>query len=99
LNGALFQLPYDLRTDFDPVSLIVSNQLLIVSKKDLPANNLIELIAWLKANPDKAFQGQPRALRHARTVAEHFPQIFPQFLGELHDPFQVEAWGKRVCAR
>jgi tripartite-type tricarboxylate transporter receptor subunit TctC len=57
LNGAIFQLPYDLRTDFDPVSLLVSNPLLIVSKKNLPANDLKELIAWLKANPDKALQG------------------------------------------
>jgi tripartite-type tricarboxylate transporter receptor subunit TctC len=57
LNGALFQLPYDLRADFEPVSLVASNPLLIVSKKDLPANNLKELIAWLRANPDKALQG------------------------------------------
>ena len=57
LNGALFHLPYDLRTDLEPVSLLASNPLLIVSKKDLPANNLKELIAWLKANPDKALQG------------------------------------------
>jgi tripartite-type tricarboxylate transporter receptor subunit TctC len=57
LNGAIFQLPYDLRTEFDPVSLLVSNPLLIVSKKNLPANDLKELIAWLRANPDKALQG------------------------------------------
>jgi tripartite-type tricarboxylate transporter receptor subunit TctC len=57
LNGAIFQLPYDLQTGFAPVSLLVSNPLLIVSKKSLPANDLEELIAWLKANPDKALQG------------------------------------------
>jgi tripartite-type tricarboxylate transporter receptor subunit TctC len=57
LNGALFHLPYDLRTDFEPVSLLVSNPLLIISKNSLPANDLKELIVWLKANPDKALQG------------------------------------------
>ncbi|HEY1748492.1 MAG TPA: tripartite tricarboxylate transporter substrate-binding protein, partial [Xanthobacteraceae bacterium] len=57
LNGALFQLPYDLRTAFAPVSLIASNPMLIVSRKDFPATNLKELIAWLLANPDKAMQG------------------------------------------
>ena len=31
--------------------------LLIVAKKAMPANDLKELIAWLKANPDKASQG------------------------------------------
>jgi tripartite-type tricarboxylate transporter receptor subunit TctC len=57
LNGAIFQLPYDLRNDFDPVSLLVSNPQLIVSKKSLPAGDLNGLIAWLKANPDNALQG------------------------------------------
>jgi tripartite-type tricarboxylate transporter receptor subunit TctC len=57
LNGALFQLPYDLQTDLEPVSLLASNPLLIVSKSDLPASNLKELISWLKANPDKTLQG------------------------------------------
>jgi tripartite-type tricarboxylate transporter receptor subunit TctC len=56
LNGALFQLPYDLRIDFEPVSLLVSNPLLVIARKDFPANDLRELIAWLKANPDKALQ-------------------------------------------
>jgi tripartite-type tricarboxylate transporter receptor subunit TctC len=57
LNGAVFQLPYDLLTDFEPVSLLVSNPQLIVAKKAMPANDLKEFIAWLKANPDKALQG------------------------------------------
>jgi tripartite-type tricarboxylate transporter receptor subunit TctC len=56
-NGALYTLNYDVRKDFEPVSLIAANPQLIVSKKMMPANNLKELIAWLKANPDKASQG------------------------------------------
>jgi tripartite-type tricarboxylate transporter receptor subunit TctC len=43
--------------DFEPVSLIATAQLLIVAKKAMPASDLTELIAWLKANPDKASQG------------------------------------------
>jgi len=57
LNGALFALPYDLRTDFAPVSLLASNPMLIVSRKDFPAKDLQDVIAWLKANPDQAMQG------------------------------------------
>lgn len=57
LNGALFQLPYDLRTAFAPVSLLASNPMLIVSRKDFPTNDLKGLIAWLRSNPDKAMQG------------------------------------------
>ena len=56
-NGAAFPLPYDLLNDFEPVSLLVSNPLLIVARKTMPANDLPELIAWLKANPGKASQG------------------------------------------
>ncbi len=57
LNGAVYRIAYDLLHDFEPISLIASSPLLIVGKKSLPANDLKELIAWLKANPDKATQG------------------------------------------
>ena len=57
LNGAILPLPYDVLRDFAPVALVATAQLMIVAKKDMAANNLIELVAWLKANPDKAAQG------------------------------------------
>jgi tripartite-type tricarboxylate transporter receptor subunit TctC len=57
LTGGLYKLPYNLLTDLDPVIMIGSEPLLIVAKKDFPANTLKELIAWLKANPDKASVG------------------------------------------
>ena len=57
LNGAVFSLPYSLQTSFEPIAQLTSDPPLIVSRKDLPANDLGELIAWLKANPDKATQG------------------------------------------
>jgi tripartite-type tricarboxylate transporter receptor subunit TctC len=57
LTGGLYDLPFNLLTDLDPVIMIGSEPLLIVAKKDLPANNLQELIGWLKANPDKASVG------------------------------------------
>jgi tripartite-type tricarboxylate transporter receptor subunit TctC len=43
--------------DLEPVALIATQPFLIVSRKTMPANNLAELIAWLKANADKASQG------------------------------------------
>jgi len=57
LNGPMFALPYDLVKDFEPVALVSSDPLMIVGKKALPANNLQEFVAWLKANPDRATQG------------------------------------------
>src|SRR5262245_3580950 len=56
-NGALYALNYDVLQDFEPVSLLAATPQLIVSRKTMPANNMKALIAWLKANPDKASQG------------------------------------------
>jgi tripartite-type tricarboxylate transporter receptor subunit TctC len=57
LNGAIYTLQYDLRTDFAPISLLVSGPMILIARKTLPANNLQELVAWLKANADKASAG------------------------------------------
>jgi tripartite-type tricarboxylate transporter receptor subunit TctC len=54
VNGAMYALPYNTLRDFEPVSLISNQPYLIIAKKTLPANDLKGLIAWLKANPDKA---------------------------------------------
>jgi tripartite-type tricarboxylate transporter receptor subunit TctC len=43
--------------DFEPIALLAEAPLLLVAKKAMPANDLKELIAWLKANPDKASMG------------------------------------------
>jgi tripartite-type tricarboxylate transporter receptor subunit TctC len=57
LNGAVYNLQYDIVKDFEPIALLASNPQLIVGKKAAPAKDLKELIAWLKANPEKATQG------------------------------------------
>jgi tripartite-type tricarboxylate transporter receptor subunit TctC len=56
-NGAIYPLPYDMLTDLDPVVLLPSNPMVVVSRGNLPAANLKELIGWLKANQDKATAG------------------------------------------
>ena len=50
---AITPTPYHVVNDFEPVSLLTTSYLWIVGRNSLPANNLKELIAWLKANPDK----------------------------------------------
>ena len=57
LIGALYALGFDLLKDLEPVAQLASEPLLIAAKKSMPANDLSELIAWLKANPDKASAG------------------------------------------
>jgi tripartite-type tricarboxylate transporter receptor subunit TctC len=57
LNAAIFTLPYDPLNDFEPVSLVATQPLLIVARRSMPAKNLTEFIDWLKADPGKATQG------------------------------------------
>ena len=59
LIGALYQLPFNLLTDLAPIAEIGSEPLLICIRNSLPAKNLLEFVAWLKENPDKANAGIP----------------------------------------
>jgi tripartite-type tricarboxylate transporter receptor subunit TctC len=56
-NGAIYPLKYDLQHDLDPVARLPSNPMLVVTRRDFPAANLRELVAWLKAHPGKATAG------------------------------------------
>ena len=57
LNGAFYSLRYDVLNDFAPVAPLVTNPITLFAKKTLSANDLRELIAWLKANPNRASAG------------------------------------------
>jgi tripartite-type tricarboxylate transporter receptor subunit TctC len=56
-NGAVYNLQYDVVKDFAPVSLVADTPQWIVGRAALPAKDLQELIAWMKANPGKATAG------------------------------------------
>ena len=56
-DGAIYNLGFDYLTDFEPVALAVTQPFLIDARKTMPANNLKELVAWIKANPDKVTMG------------------------------------------
>lgn len=58
-SSAIFPVKYDAMRDFEPVALLSSAPQLFVGRRDLPARDLPELIAWLKANPDKALLAIP----------------------------------------
>jgi tripartite-type tricarboxylate transporter receptor subunit TctC len=57
VSPVLYQLPYDVFRDFAPVALLTKTPLLLVGRKDIPANDAKELVAWLKANPGSALLG------------------------------------------
>jgi len=53
VGSIIYKLDYDLQKDFEPIGLVSANPQLMVAKRDLPANNLRDLITWMKANPGK----------------------------------------------
>jgi tripartite-type tricarboxylate transporter receptor subunit TctC len=56
-NGAIYKLNYDLAADLEPVVLLPSNPMVIVSKNAVPAKTLNELLDWLKSRPEPAAAG------------------------------------------
>ena len=89
LNGAMFALRYDLRVDFEPVALVSSDPLMIVARKSMPANDLKEFIAWLKANPDQRPRARPERAVY-RPSAASFSEEQPAH-GSGSSPIAV-AW-------
>ena len=75
VNGAVYSLSYDLRSDLEPVALLPSNPLMISARKDFPAANLRELIAWLKANPGKVGVGNVGPASGTNVNAIYFQNI------------------------
>ena len=73
LNGAAYSLRYDLLNDFESISLLTSAPALIVANNGVPARDLKELIAWLKANQDKA--SAATFTTWARLLGAHFQNI------------------------
>jgi tripartite-type tricarboxylate transporter receptor subunit TctC len=60
INGALYsKMPYDMVRDFAPVAHVASAPNLLVVNNDLPVKTVPELIAYMKANPDKLSFGSP----------------------------------------
>src|SRR5438874_2587336 len=72
-NGAIYPLPYDLLSDLDPVVLLPSNPMVVVSKNALPAKSLKDVIAWLKANP--ATSGTAGAGSGSHIAAVYFQSL------------------------
>jgi tripartite-type tricarboxylate transporter receptor subunit TctC len=74
-NGAIYPLQYDLLNDLDPVVLLPSNPMVVVSKTTVPAKSLQDLIGWLKANQDKATAGTAGAGSGSHVAAVYFQNL------------------------
>ncbi len=74
-NGAAYTLTYDVAKDFDPISLIAFDPQVIAVRKDFPATDLKQLIAWLSANPDKATAGTAGVGSTSHVSAVNFQKL------------------------
>jgi tripartite-type tricarboxylate transporter receptor subunit TctC len=69
VNGAIYPLPYDLLRDLEPIVLLPSNPMIVVSKNAVPAKNLNEFVGWIKANEGKVFSAGTAGAGSATHVA------------------------------
>jgi tripartite-type tricarboxylate transporter receptor subunit TctC len=74
-NGVIYKLGYDLVSDLEPVVLLPSNPMIIVSKNAVPAKSLRELLAWLKARPTPATAGTAGAGSGSHIAALYFESV------------------------
>jgi tripartite-type tricarboxylate transporter receptor subunit TctC len=56
-NGAVYKLGYDLVADLEPIVMLPSNPMIVVSKNAVPAKTLSELLAWLRSRPEPVTAG------------------------------------------
>ena len=63
-NPTGYSLDYDVVNDFEPISLLTSAPWLIIARNSLPAKDLKEWIAWLKANPGKGLVATARTIHN-----------------------------------
>jgi tripartite-type tricarboxylate transporter receptor subunit TctC len=74
-NGAIYKLGYDLVADLEPVVLLPSNPMIIVSKNAVPAKSLTELLAWLKSRPTKPTAGTAGAGSGSHIAGVYFEKV------------------------
>ena len=74
-NGAVYKLGYDLVADLEPVVLLPSNPMIIVSKNDVPAKSLKELLGWLKARPSPPTAGTAGAGSGSHIAGLYFENV------------------------
>ena len=68
VGSIIYNINYDLQKDFEPIGLISVNPQLMVAKKNLQANRLNELVAWMKANPGAAKFVNQNAAAHVTGI-------------------------------
>ena len=71
-SAIVYRLSFDVLKDLEPVAFLTNSPFWLVTGAHVPANNLRELIAWLKANPNKATWGIVGSGSPSHLCAVHF---------------------------
>jgi tripartite-type tricarboxylate transporter receptor subunit TctC len=75
VNGAIYALQYDLIRDFEPIARLASNPMIVVSKNAVPAQDLKQLVAWLKSNAGKVSAGTAGAGSGTHVAGVYFQKV------------------------
>jgi tripartite-type tricarboxylate transporter receptor subunit TctC len=70
--SAFYPVQYDVLQDLEPISLVTISRLWLVGRVGFPSKDAAELIAWLKANPDKASAASVGTGSAAHVCGIHF---------------------------
>jgi tripartite-type tricarboxylate transporter receptor subunit TctC len=76
IGGVIYGPPYDLKNDFESIGLITTNPVVMIARKNLPADDLKGLVAWMKAHPGQVSLANQQA---SSMVAE---VLFEQLTGQ-----------------
>ena len=75
INAAVYQLPFDVLKDLEPVAMIATNPQVIISKNAVPAKDLKELLAWVKSNQERVSIGTGGAGTPAHVSGVYFKNV------------------------
>ena len=75
VNPATYKVDYDIVNDFAPIALLANTPQIIIARNGFPADDVHELIAWLKANPDKAQAATVGAAGGAQVAGLYFQKV------------------------
>jgi tripartite-type tricarboxylate transporter receptor subunit TctC len=73
--SAFYPVKYDVVDSFEPISLVTISRLWLVGRADFPAKDATELVAWLKANPNRATTASVGSGSAAHVCGIHFQNM------------------------
>jgi tripartite-type tricarboxylate transporter receptor subunit TctC len=75
VNPVTYKLTYNPADDLAPIALLADTPQIVIARKDFPAQDVRGLIAWLKANPDKAQAATVGAAGGAQIAGMYFQKV------------------------